>query len=80
MTYTIDDQQTLAHKFERMTVVDILRGKRVGKRGEAHEVAIALGMNDREMAERLQLSRETVRTHVVNLFGKLHVDSRLKDR
>lgn len=40
-----------AHKFERMTVVDILRGKRVGKRGEAHEVAIALGMKDGVIVE-----------------------------
>jgi gp16 family phage-associated protein len=32
------------HGFSRMTVVDLLRGKRVGRRGEAHNAAIALGM------------------------------------
>lgn len=33
-----------AHGFSRMTIVDLLRGKRVGRRGEAHNAAIALGM------------------------------------
>ena len=30
--------------FSRMTVVDVLRGHRQGKRGEAHRVAVALGL------------------------------------
>lgn len=33
-----------AHGFDRMTVVDLLRGKRFGLRGEAHRAAIALGL------------------------------------
>lgn len=33
-----------AHGFQRMTVVDVLRGTRKGKRGEAHRVAVALGL------------------------------------
>lgn len=33
-----------AHGFHRMTVVDVLRGQRKGTRGEAHRVAIALGL------------------------------------
>lgn len=33
-----------AHGFNRMTVVDVLRGSRVGHRGEAHKVAVALGL------------------------------------
>lgn len=33
-----------AHKFDRMAVVDVLRGKRVGRYGEAHAVAVALGI------------------------------------
>lgn len=32
------------HGFNRMTVVDVLRGHRQGKRGEAHRVAVALGL------------------------------------
>lgn len=30
--------------FHRLVVVDLLRGKRVGIRGEAHKAAVALGM------------------------------------
>lgn len=33
-----------AHGFSRMTVVDVLRGHRAGHRGEAHRVAVALGL------------------------------------
>lgn len=32
------------HGFDRMTVVDVLRGHRLGNYGEAHRVAVALGM------------------------------------
>jgi len=32
------------HGFSRYTVLDLLRGKRVGRRGEAHKAAIALGL------------------------------------
>ncbi len=32
--------------FHRMTVVDLLRGKRKGVRGEAHRAAVALGLKD----------------------------------
>ncbi|MEQ1686719.1 MAG: DNA-binding protein [Burkholderiaceae bacterium] len=35
-----------AHGFERMTVVDVLRGHRLGNYGEAHRVAVALGLKD----------------------------------
>lgn len=33
-----------AHGFNRMTVVDVLRGRRAGHRGEGHRVAVALGL------------------------------------
>lgn len=33
-----------ANHFKRMTVVDILRGRSTGLRGEAHRVAVALGL------------------------------------
>jgi DNA-binding NarL/FixJ family response regulator len=40
--------------------------------------ALADGLNDREIAERLHISTETVRTHMVNILRKLGVDSRLQ--
>jgi RNA polymerase sigma factor (sigma-70 family) len=40
--------------------------------------AVAKGLSDREIAERLHVSHETVRTHLVNIFGKLGVESRLQ--
>ena len=40
--------------------------------------ALAAGLSDREIAEHLFVRPETVRTHMVNLLGKLGVDSRLK--
>jgi gp16 family phage-associated protein len=32
------------HGFDRMTVVDVLRGHRLGNYGEGHRVAVALGI------------------------------------
>lgn len=40
--------------------------------------ALADGLNDKEIAERLRISTETARTHMVNILGKLGVDSRLQ--
>jgi DNA-binding NarL/FixJ family response regulator len=40
--------------------------------------ALALGLSDKEIAERLGVGIETVRTHMVNLFKKLGVESRLQ--
>ena len=40
-----------AHGFARMTVVDVLRGHRVGLRGEAHRVAIALGLKTGQVVD-----------------------------
>ncbi len=40
--------------------------------------ALADGLNDKEIAERLQISAETARTHMVNILAKLGVDSRLQ--
>src|SRR4051812_4011386 len=40
--------------------------------------ALAAGHSDREIANLLLVSTETVRTHMVNLLHKLEVDSRLK--
>ncbi len=40
--------------------------------------ALADGLNDKEIADRLKISTETARTHMVNILGKLGVDSRLQ--
>ncbi len=40
--------------------------------------ALAHGLHDREIAERLHIQTETVRTHMVNLLHKIGVDSRLQ--
>lgn len=44
------------------------------------EVLMALGegLSDREIAERLFVSKETVHTHMVNILGKLGVESRMQ--
>jgi DNA-binding NarL/FixJ family response regulator len=48
--------------------------------GREREVlqALADGLSDKEIAERLNVSAKTVRAHMVNLLGKLGVDSRLQ--
>jgi DNA-binding NarL/FixJ family response regulator len=40
--------------------------------------ALAEGLSDREIADRLHISAETVRTHMGNILGKLRVESRLQ--
>jgi DNA-binding NarL/FixJ family response regulator len=40
--------------------------------------ALAQGLTDKEIAQQLQISNETQRTHIVNLLGKLGVHSRLE--
>jgi DNA-binding NarL/FixJ family response regulator len=41
-------------------------------------LALADGLNDKEIAQRLKISTETARSHMVNILGKLGVDSRLQ--
>jgi DNA-binding NarL/FixJ family response regulator len=41
-------------------------------------VALAQGLGDKEIAQQLHVGRETVHTHMVNLLGKLGVESRLQ--
>ena len=49
-----------------------------GLTGREQEVLslIADGMNNHEIAERLVISEKTVKTHVSNILGKLHLDDR----
>jgi DNA-binding NarL/FixJ family response regulator len=41
-------------------------------------IALGEGLTDREIAERLYISKDTVHTHMVNMMGKLDVDSRMQ--
>jgi DNA-binding NarL/FixJ family response regulator len=40
--------------------------------------ALADGLNDKDIAERLHISTETARTHMVNILAKMNVESRLQ--
>jgi DNA-binding NarL/FixJ family response regulator len=51
---------------------------RLTKREREVLAALAHGLHDREIAERLHIQTETVRTHMVNLLHKIGVDSRLQ--
>ena len=37
---------------------------------------IAQGLNNQQIAQQLTISEKTVKTHVSNILGKLHVDDR----
>lgn len=41
-------------------------------------IALGEGLTDREIAERLYISKDTVHTHMVNMMGKLDVESRMQ--
>ena len=51
---------------------------RLTKREREVLQSLADGLNDKEIADRLKISTETARTHMVNILGKLGVDSRLQ--
>jgi DNA-binding NarL/FixJ family response regulator len=40
--------------------------------------SLAEGLSDKEVAQRLGISVDTVRTHLANVFGKIQVESRLQ--
>ncbi len=61
------------------------RGDATGKLGLLEELTkrerevlelIAQGLDNRQIAQRLTISDKTVRNHVTNIYGKLHVSSR----
>ncbi len=51
---------------------------RLTKREREVLQALADGLNDKEIADHLHIATETARTHMVNILGKLGVDSRLQ--
>jgi DNA-binding NarL/FixJ family response regulator len=40
--------------------------------------ALAAGLSDKDIAERLHVAPKTVRTHMANILGKLGLESRLQ--
>ncbi|MDQ3045422.1 MAG: response regulator transcription factor, partial [Chloroflexota bacterium] len=54
------------------------RLKRLTRREREVLVCLADGLTDKQIADVLHVSSETIRTHMVSLFGKLGVDSRLQ--
>lgn len=51
---------------------------RLTKRERDVLTALGSGLSDREIADRLFVSKETVHTHMVNMMGKLGVESRMQ--
>jgi DNA-binding NarL/FixJ family response regulator len=51
---------------------------RLTKREREVLQALADGLNDKEIADHLRIATDTARTHMVNILGKLGVDSRLQ--
>ena len=50
------------HGFNRMTVVNVLHGRCAGHYGEAHRVAVALGLKDGEIVDAADFSAPPVKT------------------
>lgn len=70
MTAIVEKEESSA-KGPRQAAKDELTGREL-------EVLrlIADGLNNREIAEKMVISEKTVKTHVSNILGKLHVDDR----
>jgi len=64
------------HREENQTAQQTLQ--RLTPREREVLQALADGLNDKEIAQRLHVSTETARTHMVNVLRKLDVDSRLQ--
>ena len=64
------------HREEEQATQD--RIDRLTRRERDVLVALGEGLSDREIAERLYISKETVHTHMVNMMGKLDVESRMQ--
>jgi DNA-binding NarL/FixJ family response regulator len=79
----IDTQEVLALiRGARSERERLLRGQELAARLTPRErevlQALADGLNNREIAQRLHISVETQRTHMVNILGKLGAHSQLQ--
>jgi NarL family two-component system response regulator LiaR len=77
--------ETYLHPDITRKLVDQLASPRADPRPEPDELTprelevlrlIAQGMNNREIAQALTISEKTVKTHVSNILGKLHLADR----
>ncbi|MGH2614533.1 MAG: LuxR C-terminal-related transcriptional regulator [Thermomicrobiales bacterium] len=71
------DQEDLLHLASQAHGVEDVLSSLTGRERQVLE-ALAAGLNNRAISERLAISPETARSHVVNLLAKLHVKSRLR--
>jgi DNA-binding NarL/FixJ family response regulator len=76
-TETIDLLRLASQQRQQELAVQQSLGK-LTRREREILVALGQGLNDREIGERLSISTETVRTHFVNILGKLNLTSRLQ--
>ena len=74
---TIELLRLINQQREQQRTVQAMSDRLTPREREVLQV-LAAGLSDREIADRLVMSTETVRTHMVNLSNKLDVDSRLK--
>ena len=74
---TIELLRLASHRREEEHAAQVALGRLTAREREVLQ-ALAGGLSDREIAKRLHVSHETVRTHMVNILGKLGVDSRLQ--
>lgn len=74
---TVDMLRLMARQREENRALQATIGRLTPREREVLQ-ALAAGLSDREIANELLVSTETVRTHMVNLLHKLRVDSRLK--
>jgi NarL family two-component system response regulator LiaR len=79
-------ESSLHPKIARKLLLEISEPKKVRTKGEGPDPLterelevlqlVARGMGNQELAEKLFISEATVRTHVSNILGKLHLASR----
>lgn len=73
----VDLLRLAVHQREQDRDAELALGRLTPREREVLQ-ALAEGLNDREIGQQLHVSTETVRTHMVNILGKLGVESRLQ--
>jgi DNA-binding NarL/FixJ family response regulator len=74
---TIELLRFVAHQREQDRAAKVAIDRLTRREREVLQ-ALSGGLHDREIAERLHVSTETIRTHMVNILHKLGVDSRME--
>ncbi len=74
---TIEALRLIAQQRERERSAQIAIARLTRREREVLQ-ALSGGLHDREIAEHLHVSTETIRTHMVNILHKLGVDSRME--